>query len=208
RARRDRRVVRAAESERDGELAAARVDEHAGDERRGHAIRPARAQDLGLLGDADHPADGRAEEDADARRVVRAVETRVGDAHGEPARVERADEVHSALSGDRSTPRRARVVPDRRHRAEPRHDNSSHQRNTTVTRVPFRTTSYGLRLSSPIAHATSASKSQTFASPRIAPVPGSRRTTVFDCAGRKWMTKWTPRSDTRRPEPHSASGFA
>ena len=77
-----------------------------------------------------------------------------------------------------------------------------------MTRVPFRTTSYGLRLSSPIAHATSASKSQTFASPRIAPVPGSRRTTVFDCAGRKWMTKWTPRSDTRRPEPHSASGFA
>ena len=249
RARGHGRVVRAAEAQRYRELAAARVDEHARDERRGDAIGPPRAQDLGLLGDADHPADGGAEQDADARRLVRAVEARVGDglargrereqdvplelahllrrgdrarievlhlggdAHREAARVERADEVDAALSGDRRAPGRGRVVSDRRHRAEPRDDDPPHQRKVTVTRAPCRATLYGLRRSRPIAQARSDSKSQVLASSRTAPpAPLSRRLCANESAvlpGRKWMTKCArPRRGTARPEPHSASGPA
>ena len=57
RARRDRRVVRAAEAERDRELPARGVDEHARDERRRDAVRPALAQHLRLLHDPEEAAD-------------------------------------------------------------------------------------------------------------------------------------------------------
>ena len=56
-ARGDRRVVRAAEAERDRELPARRVDEHARDERRRDAARPALAHHLGLLHDPEEAAD-------------------------------------------------------------------------------------------------------------------------------------------------------
>ncbi len=79
RARRDGRVVRAAKAERDRELPARRVDEHARDERRRDAVEAALAQHLGLLHDAEEAADRAAEEDADPRRVVDALEAGVGD---------------------------------------------------------------------------------------------------------------------------------
>ena len=73
------RVVRAAEAERDRELPARGVDEHARDERRRDAARPALAQHLGLLHDPEEAADRGAEEDADPAGLVHALERRVRD---------------------------------------------------------------------------------------------------------------------------------
>ena len=96
-ARRHRRVVRAAEAERDRELAARRVGEHARDEGRRDAREPALAQHVGLLDDADEAADRRAEEDPDARGVVGAVEAGIGDRL--PAGAEREEDVALELPG-------------------------------------------------------------------------------------------------------------
>jgi hypothetical protein len=49
-----------------------------------------------------------------------------GDPHGEPARVERADEVDPTLASNGCAPSRRRVVADRRDRPETRHGNPSH----------------------------------------------------------------------------------
>ena len=78
RARRDDGVVRPADAERDGELAARRVDEHVRQEVRRHALGAALPQDLALLHDPDEPADRGAEDDPDPRRVE-AVQARVLD---------------------------------------------------------------------------------------------------------------------------------
>ena len=69
RAGRDDRVVRAADPERDRDLPARRVDEHAREEERRDAVGAAVAQDVGLLDDPDDAADRRAEDDPDAVRV-------------------------------------------------------------------------------------------------------------------------------------------
>ena len=65
-ARRDDRVVRPADPERDRELPRDRVDQDAREEARRHAIRPAVAEDVRLLDDAGDAADRRAEDDPDA----------------------------------------------------------------------------------------------------------------------------------------------
>ena len=78
RARRDDRVVRAADPERDRDLPARRVDEHVREEVRRDAVGAALAQDVGLLDDPDDPADRRAEHDPHPRRVE-AVQARVAD---------------------------------------------------------------------------------------------------------------------------------
>ena len=137
RAGRDDRVVRAADPERDRDLAARRVDEDVRQEERRDAVRAALAQHVGLLQDPENAADRGAEDDPDARRVE-AVEPGVrdaprfaaatassdvpveparllrrhdarrievldlgGDAHGELARVERADQVDAAPPRER-----------------------------------------------------------------------------------------------------------
>ena len=71
RARRHDRVVRPAEAQRDRELPAGRVDEHARDEERRDAVGAALAEDVGLLHDPRDAADRRADDDADAVRVER-----------------------------------------------------------------------------------------------------------------------------------------
>ena len=71
-------VVRALDAERDRELAGDGVDEHVRQEVRRDAVGPALAQRVGLLEDAGHAADRRAEDDADARRVE-AVQPGVGE---------------------------------------------------------------------------------------------------------------------------------
>ena len=68
-ARRDDRVVRAFDAERDRELSGDGVDEHVLQEVRRDAVRAALAQRVGLLEDAGYAADRRAEDDPDAGRV-------------------------------------------------------------------------------------------------------------------------------------------
>ena len=78
RARRDDRVVRAVDPERDRELPGDRVDEDVRQEVRRDAVGPALAQDVVLLEDAGNATDRGAEDDPDPRRVepvqVRVVE--------------------------------------------------------------------------------------------------------------------------------------
>ena len=78
RARRDDRVVRAADPERDRDLPARRVDEHVREEERRDAVGPRSRSTSRLLEQPDDAADRRAEDDADARRVE-PVEAGVGD---------------------------------------------------------------------------------------------------------------------------------
>ena len=54
------------------------------------------------------------------------------DAHRRIARVERRDPVDPAAPGDRGLPGRRRVVADRRHRSQTRHDDSSHRLLTLI----------------------------------------------------------------------------
>ena len=79
RAGRDGRVIRAAEAERDRELATRGVDEDVREEGRGDAIEAPLAQHVVLLHELDEAADRRAEEDPDAVRRVHAVEASVRD---------------------------------------------------------------------------------------------------------------------------------
>ena len=96
RARRDRGVVGAAIAERDRELAARGVDEHARDEGRRDAVVAAATEHLGLLHDPDQASDCGAEEDADAPGLVGAVEARVTDRL--PRRTEREQDVALELA--------------------------------------------------------------------------------------------------------------
>ena len=59
-------------------------------------------------------------------RAVEVLDLR-GDAHGKVGRVERPDPVDPAPPRQRRVPRRARVVAERRHRAETRDDDPAHR---------------------------------------------------------------------------------
>ena len=80
RTRRDGRVVRPAEAERDRKLSARSVDEHARNEGWGDAGRAACPQHLGLLHDPQEAADRRAEQNPNAAGIVGPVEP--GVVHG------------------------------------------------------------------------------------------------------------------------------
>ena len=64
-----RRVVRAAKAERDRDLTARGVDEHARDEERRHTVGSALPEDVRLLHDPRQVADRRADDDADTSRI-------------------------------------------------------------------------------------------------------------------------------------------
>ena len=127
RARRDRRVVRAAEAEVDRDLPARRVDEDVGEEPRRDPRVAALAEHLVLLEHADDAADRRADEDAgprgidplDARVGPRLARRRDGehDVALEPARVLRPDDglrleaLHLGRDADRELARVERADP-------------------------------------------------------------------------------------------------
>jgi hypothetical protein len=69
RAGRDGGVVRPADSQRDRQLTARRIDEHARDEARRDPFVAALTKDLALLHDPRDPADRRAEGNSDAMRI-------------------------------------------------------------------------------------------------------------------------------------------
>ena len=141
------RVVRAAEPERDRELPARRVEEHARDEGRRHAVEAALAEDVVLLHHPEEAADRRAEEDADAVGLVRAVEPRVRDRLA--AGAEREQDValelpHLLRRGDGArrrspSPRRrsARGTRSRRRRGSSRRRSRRRRAARQVARASF-----------------------------------------------------------------------